>query len=136
MDLTVRSYLQHVVVGVSGNVDRRTAPVLRERLLQLLNTEPPRVVLDLSDVGVVDPDGVAVIAEAQRGARLVGGWLSLVCPDDPSRDWLDGGVLPMMPRYTSIEQALAHEREAEPVGVGVGSVLATAGRRRAQRTPA
>jgi anti-anti-sigma factor len=110
VELTVRQARQYVVVGVSGAIEPKNAPTLRECLLRVLNTAPPYVILDISRVEKVDPAGLAVIAEAHRGARLLGGSLGLACPEHTARDLLDHGVLPMMPRYSSADAAIAERR--------------------------
>jgi anti-anti-sigma factor len=107
VELTVRSYLEHVIVAVKGTVDRRSAPVLRERLLRTLNTEPPRLILDLGGLTAMDAGGLDAIAEAHRAARLVGGWLCLA--NAPQGSWAPDGLLQLVPQYASVEQALLHE---------------------------
>ena len=120
MELTVRSGRQHVVVVVGGDVVARTAPTLRESLLRVLNTAPPYVILDIGRVDRVDSAGLAAITEAHRGARLLGGWLCLICPEQRTRDLLDQEVLPMIPRYSSVEQALTAERRGRSRYFGAG----------------
>jgi anti-anti-sigma factor len=121
VELTRRSEFNHVVVAVSGAIDTSTAPGLREHLLRLLNTEPPDLVLDISDVNRVAPPALAMLGEVHRAARLVGGDLTLVCPERGIGN-LEGPevVVPMIPRYESVEQALARrgvpERATEAAG--------------------
>jgi anti-anti-sigma factor len=125
VELTVRSGRQHVVVVVGGDIIARTAPTLRESLLRVLNTAPPYVILDIGRVGRVDAAGLAAIAEAHRGARLLGGWLCLICPEQRTRDLLDQGVLPMIPWYGSVEQALTSERRGRSRYFGAGATRRT-----------
>lgn len=124
MDLTVRSGRQHVVVTVSGAIVPRTAPTLRECLLRVLNTAPPYVVLDISRVDGLDPAALPVIAEAHRGARLLGGSLCLVCSEPASLQLQEADVTPMIPRYGSVEQAVTAGRRQHAgrsrFGVGAG----------------
>jgi anti-anti-sigma factor len=115
VELTVRSDVQYVVVGVNGAIDAQTSLTLRERLLRLLNTEPPRLVLDISGVTEITPAAVGVIAEAHRAARLVGGWLCVVCPEENARSLRADGSLPLVSAFGTVEQALAHQQVAEPV---------------------
>ena len=143
MDLTVRSGRQNVIVAVVGAIVPRTAPTLRECLLRVLNTAPPYVVLDISQVDRLDPGVLPVIAEAQRGARLLGGWLCLVYPDGSPHELLEAGLLPTVPRYTTVEAALAAQlaiAQQGPAGqrAGVRSRYfgaGTARRGQARRTP-
>ena len=115
MELTVRSDVEYLVVDVTGAIDAHTSLTLREHLLRLLNTEPPRVVLDVSAVTEIAPSAVGVIAEAHRAARLVGGWLCVVCPEENARTLRADGSLPLVPAFGTVEQALAQHQVAEPV---------------------
>ena len=54
------------VVQLKGDVDLRTSPDLRERLLQLVQQRPQRVILDLAGVGYMDSSGVGTMVEFKR----------------------------------------------------------------------
>ena len=74
-----------VVLGVEGELDMFTAPILAQHLAEHLNAGAPhagsgtawRVVLDLTGVSFMGSSGLSVLARAQRTAS--GGHLRLVC---------------------------------------------------------
>jgi anti-sigma B factor antagonist len=66
------------VVRVSGEVDLRTSPQLREVLLRAARKKPERLVVDLSEVGYMDSSGVGTMVEIKRLVERGGGRLVLV----------------------------------------------------------
>lgn len=66
------------VVRVSGEVDLRTSPQLREVLLKVAQKNPERLIIDLSDVGYMDSSGVGTMVEIKRLIERGGGRLVLV----------------------------------------------------------
>lgn len=70
-----------VIVGISGELDCVTAPILEERLQDLLADQGNlRVVLDLEEMTFVDSSGLSVLVAAYQGLRARGGQLSLRRP--------------------------------------------------------
>jgi len=65
------------VVRLKGDVDLRTSPDLRERLLQLVEQRPERVILDLAGVGYMDSSGVGTMVEFKRHLERRDGQLVL-----------------------------------------------------------
>ncbi|MGD8452356.1 MAG: STAS domain-containing protein [Phycisphaerae bacterium] len=61
------------VVHVVGEIDLRTSPQLRTRLLQVVEREPKRLVVDLSRVGYMDSSGVGTMVEVKRMVERRGG---------------------------------------------------------------
>ncbi len=64
------------VVRVSGEVDLRTSPQLREALLNVLESRPRRLIVDLAEVRYMDSSGVGTMVEIKRliernGGRIV-----------------------------------------------------------------
>lgn len=78
LDLTSRREGDDVHVRVAGEVDLHTSPVLRERLLALLDHGPQRVIVDLSEVAYVDSSGVGTLVELKRRLDRSGGRVVLV----------------------------------------------------------
>jgi anti-sigma B factor antagonist len=65
------------VVQLTGDVDLRTSPDLRENLLQLIKQRPERLILDLAGVGYMDSSGVGTMVELKRRIERRGGELVL-----------------------------------------------------------
>ena len=68
-----------VVVDVAGELDLYTAPILRDRLLDVIDGQGNHVVaVDLGDVEFMDSTGIHVLVQALRRVRDKGGDLTLV----------------------------------------------------------
>lgn len=73
--------LGKVVVHVHGELDATTAPILRVRLVDIIDDQGNRqVVLDLRKVTGVDADGLFVLADALKRMDDYGGELLLSGP--------------------------------------------------------
>jgi anti-anti-sigma factor len=68
------------VIRLSGEIGVLTAHKLRERLLDSLRFSTSLLILDLSDVSLVDASGLAVIVGIQRRAKAMGITLALSAP--------------------------------------------------------
>lgn len=79
-----------VVVGITGELDCATAPILEERLADLLSAQGNlRVILDLADMTFVDSSGLSAFVTAYRHLSERGGLLSLRGPTDSTRKVLE-----------------------------------------------
>ena len=68
-----------VVVAVAGELDLYTAPVLRDRLLDVIDGQGNRsVAVDLGDVDFMDSTAIHVLVQALQRVREGGGDLTLV----------------------------------------------------------
>ncbi len=65
------------IVHLIGEVDLRTSPSLRSRLMHLLQDNPARIVVDLTRVSYMDSSGVGTLVEAKRLVERKGGQLVL-----------------------------------------------------------
>jgi anti-sigma B factor antagonist len=70
------------VIVVSGEVDIRTAPELRERISTLLEAGSRRLVLDLEGVEFLDSTALSVMVGAHKQLAREGGGLALVCTQE------------------------------------------------------
>jgi anti-sigma B factor antagonist len=82
LSLAARTLPEHVVLEVGGEVDVYTAPKLRERLIELVNSGRSHLVVDLSRVEFLDSTGLGVLVGAHRRVRAREGSLDLVVPHE------------------------------------------------------
>lgn len=75
IDTTVRD--DGHIIRVTGEVDLRTSPHLRNRLLQLIEKHPKRLVIDLANVSYMDSSGVGTMVEIKRRLERSGGQVIL-----------------------------------------------------------
>ncbi|MEV7983420.1 STAS domain-containing protein [Streptomyces sp. NPDC086519] len=75
-----------VVLGVSGELDLVTSPVLRQRVHDVVADGYHSVVLDLSGVFFCDSSGVGVLIAARRLIRSCRGRLRLILPAQGASD--------------------------------------------------
>ena len=78
LHVTVHHDTNHTVVAVRGRVYADTIDPLRTALTPLLDTDRPRIVLDLSEVEVCDSSGLNLIVGTDYAATREGGWLRVV----------------------------------------------------------
>ena len=79
-----------VVVDVAGELDLYTAPVLRDRLLDVIEGQGNRfVAVDLGAVGFMDSTAIHVLVQALRRVRERGGDLQLARVPPPAQRVLD-----------------------------------------------
>jgi anti-sigma B factor antagonist len=70
------------VLRLAGEVDVATAPRLRDRLVQLINEGPPKLVVDLSGLSFIDSMGLGALVSGLKRARAHDGDLRLAGPSD------------------------------------------------------
>src|SRR5215213_3665773 len=85
LDLATREEAGHTVLGVAGEVDVHTAPLLRRRALELLAAGRRQMVVDVGGVEFLDSSGLGVLVEIQTRLREAGGTLALARPADRIR---------------------------------------------------
>jgi anti-sigma B factor antagonist len=69
---------RHTVVGVAGEIDVTSAPVLRDRFLALLNRGADSLVVDLRGVTFVDSTGAGSLLRVFHRQGLLGGSIHFV----------------------------------------------------------
>ena len=82
-----------VVISARGDIDASTSPTLALALSSLLASNHPSIVLDLTDVGAVDPDRAWVIGESSRLFEQRGGRLSVATANAAVREVLESADL-------------------------------------------
>lgn len=76
-----RSYGDHVVLALAGEIDLYTAPKLQSELTAALAAgKPAQLVVDMSAVEFCDSTGMNVLLAAHRLANERGGDLTLAAP--------------------------------------------------------
>jgi anti-sigma B factor antagonist len=70
------------VLAVGGGVDTYTAPTLRDRLTDLLESGIDTVIVDLSGVDFLDSIGLGALVACREQAEQLGGSLPLVCAQE------------------------------------------------------
>ena len=68
------------IIHLMGNVDVPNACILRDALGRAANNAEDRVLVDLTDVSMLDSSGIGVLVAAQRRARTVGARFALAAP--------------------------------------------------------
>ena len=85
-----------VVVRPIGEIDLSCAAVLRQRLGKVQESQPARLIIDLSEVPYMDSSGVATIVEAMQVARRGGSKLVLCALQDKVRSIFEIARLDMV----------------------------------------
>jgi anti-sigma B factor antagonist len=62
---------------VRGSLDINSAPALAEEIDRVISTKPPKVVVDLSALELIDSSGVAALVKLYKGIRSTGGTLTI-----------------------------------------------------------
>ena len=95
------------VVSLEGEVTVFSSPALRERLHQVMDEKPARVVLDLTEVRYVDSSGVATFVDALRQIRARGGEMVLACVSQRVQGVIEIARLDtLFPMADTVEEAL------------------------------
>lgn len=84
MDLSVSTRLvaDDLVVEVSGEIDVSSSQRLRERLVELVDDDGERLVVDLDNVEFIDSTGLGVLVGVLKRVRAHDGSLALVCSNE------------------------------------------------------
>ncbi|MGE0871056.1 MAG: STAS domain-containing protein [Kofleriaceae bacterium] len=62
---------------IRGSLDINTAPALAEEIDRVVSSKPPRVVVDLSGLDLIDSSGVAALVKLYKGIRGTGGAITI-----------------------------------------------------------
>jgi anti-sigma B factor antagonist len=65
------------ILALQGEIDLHESPLVKERLLKMLEKKPARVFVDLSGVTYIDSSGLATLIEAMQRVQTYGGKLAL-----------------------------------------------------------
>jgi anti-sigma B factor antagonist len=78
-----------VVLEVRGDLDMATRPALARRIDDVLDTTPPRLVVDLAGLAFIDSSGIDALVTARARAEKVGVPFALASPSRACRRILD-----------------------------------------------
>ncbi|MEM1030724.1 MAG: STAS domain-containing protein [Myxococcota bacterium] len=78
MDFEKTTEGEAVRLKISGEFDSLTAPELRTTFDEIAEAQPPRVILDLSGLRLVDSSGVGAIVSLFKRVRANGGKFEVV----------------------------------------------------------
>jgi anti-sigma B factor antagonist len=107
LQLDVRRENGNVVISAHGNIDVLDAPMLQEQLQELVRESRRLVVLDLSDLDFIGPDGLDVLLTVRKALKVHKGQIRLVHPHPEIRRMLQVTRLTkILPIFDTVEQAL------------------------------
>jgi len=96
------------VVAPTGRMDAVTAPTLRDDLHALIERGYRRILVDLSGVTCLSSAGLGALIAGLKAARVVGGDVRIVAPNQRVRAVLDiAGLLGVFTPYESADAATA-----------------------------
>jgi anti-sigma B factor antagonist len=70
------------IVAVNGELDVSSAPGLKDKFTELIQSGEATMIVDLSGVGFLDSTGLGALVEARAASAGAGGSLFLVCSQD------------------------------------------------------
>lgn len=109
MDLQVTSkpHGECMVVEVGGEIDVYTAPVLRERLNELIVDGNYKIVVDMESVDFLDSTGLGVLVGGLKRVRQYDGSLHLVCTQEKIlKVFRITGLTKVFPIHDAVESAV------------------------------
>jgi anti-sigma B factor antagonist len=97
-----------MVVAVGGEIDVYTAPKLRDRLVELINSGHYHLVIDLEGVDFLDSTGLGVLVGALKRVRSHQGSLRLVCTQERLlKIFRITGLAKVFPIYADVDEAVS-----------------------------
>ncbi len=117
MDLSVTSREQggRTVVEVGGEIDVYTAPVLRERLNDLVGHGHHHLVVDMEHVDFLDSTGLGVLVGGLKRVRSHDGSLHLVCTQEKIlKVFRITGLTKVFPIHDSVDAAVGAAGGTQP----------------------
>lgn len=107
MNIETRDLKHVTIVTITGRVDSATAPELQQTLQGLIDTNRPRIVLDLQATEYLSSAGLRVIIALLRATRQRGGELRLAQPTPRVREVLDlAGLTPLFHIHADVVEAV------------------------------
>jgi anti-sigma B factor antagonist len=70
------------IVAVKGEVDVYSAPALKDRISELIESGERTLIVDLGGVAFLDSTGLGALVEARTATTNAGGSMSVVCDQE------------------------------------------------------
>ncbi|HWP67871.1 MAG TPA: STAS domain-containing protein [Rectinemataceae bacterium] len=80
MDLVVEEKIatgDYSIVALSGRLNGASAPELKHRIKEMVETGKPRLILDLTDIVFIDSSGLSALISGLKCCREAGGFFRL-----------------------------------------------------------
>jgi anti-sigma B factor antagonist len=109
MDLDVEAVREDgaSVIALRGEIDVYTAPLLRQKLVDLVDEGALNIVVDMEKVDFLDSTGLGVLVEGLKRVKTRGGNLTLVITQDKILKIFDiTGLNKAFPVYGTREEAV------------------------------
>jgi anti-sigma B factor antagonist len=102
------------VLAITGDLDVATGPQLRDRLIQVMDEDRHRLVLDLTAVPFLDSLGLGVIVGVVHRLRPHDGALALACARPPvTRALKISGLTSVLSVHETVDAAVAAVRAGD-----------------------
>lgn len=106
MDITIERDADACVLSVRGEIDVYTSPLLKEHIVNALESGCSGIVIDMEGVGFIDSSGLGVLVGGLRRARERGGVLRLVCSRESIlKTFRITGLDKVFPTFASVDEA-------------------------------
>ena len=109
MDLDVEAIHENSanVIALRGEIDVYTAPLLRQKIVDLVDQGALNIVIDMEKVDFLDSTGLGVLVEGLKRVKTRGGNLTLVITQDKILKIFDiTGLNKAFPIYGTREDAV------------------------------
>ncbi len=108
LSLSVRSVDERPVLDVVAEVDVYFDPQLRERLVELVSSSGPSLIVNLTEVTFLDSTGIGTLVGGLNRSVQFGGTLALVCDHERIlKLFRITGLDSVFTIYASVEAAVA-----------------------------
>jgi anti-sigma B factor antagonist len=96
------------ILPLHGEIDLNVSPELATTFTEMVQSKPPKVVVDLTDVTYIDSSGLAVLIVGMQQVKEYGGKFALVGLQSDVRSILETARLDQLfATYPHIDAALA-----------------------------
>lgn len=108
MELDIRSEStdRYCLLQLTGEVDVYTAPQLKEKIVQHIESGCVNILVDLEHVGFIDSSGLGVLVGALRRAKERSGVIRLICTrENILKIFRITGLDKVFPIFETVEEA-------------------------------